>query len=130
MVLLFSFGEVMTGTKRQALQGLIAFATAILFLGDGCRIGAAQNVDAVQLVNASVTTLAGRLGITSPFSDGVGTMSTFYWPVGIVLNAIATIALVVSAVLQVREFEVVECLAHHLCVPSLAPSHGCAGRCS
>jgi hypothetical protein len=48
--------------------------------------------------SARVTTLAGRQGVESPFSDGIGTMATFYFPYGIALDSAGSIALVVRLI--------------------------------
>jgi hypothetical protein len=40
----------------------------------------------VLLLDATVTTLAGRQGINAPFSDGAGTAATFDWPSGIAMR--------------------------------------------
>jgi hypothetical protein len=46
--------------------------------------------------NATVTTVAGSLGSTAPFLDGIGTTATFNAPEGVALNSAGTLALVVS----------------------------------
>jgi hypothetical protein len=55
-----------------------------------------QNIRAIVVTSGSVSTLAGKLGVTLPFSDGVGTEATFFEPAGVALNSACTLALVVS----------------------------------
>jgi hypothetical protein len=46
--------------------------------------------------NVTVTTLAGRQGVSVLFSDGVGTAATFYRPVGVAFSYDDNFALVVG----------------------------------
>jgi hypothetical protein len=48
------------------------------------------------LANATVRTVAGRQGVTAPFSDGVGSAATFSNPFYVALNTTGAFALIVS----------------------------------
>jgi hypothetical protein len=54
-----------------------------------------QLIRFIDFSTRTITTLAGRQGITSPFSDGVGTVATFAAPACIALNGAGTVALLV-----------------------------------
>jgi hypothetical protein len=43
-----------------------------------------------------VRTLAGQRGVTAPYSDGIGSAATFYYPLGVALDSSGSFALVVS----------------------------------
>jgi hypothetical protein len=68
---------------------------AALLLGGGCGTGISFSVAEVQLNNGVITTLVGRQGVSSPFSDGIRTSATFDDPRGVALNTAGTSALVV-----------------------------------
>jgi hypothetical protein len=53
-------------------------------------------IRAIDVTTGTVRTLAGRLGVVSPFSDGVGSAATFAGPHGVALDSSGTLALVVS----------------------------------
>lgn len=56
----------------------------------------------ILISSKTVTTLAGRRGVSAPFSDGVGAFATFNFPDGVAMNADGTIALVVRLVWEAR----------------------------
>jgi hypothetical protein len=51
---------------------------------------------AIDVPSGTVRTLAGRQGVSAPFSDGVGSTATFNSPTGVALDSMGTLALVVS----------------------------------
>lgn len=50
----------------------------------------------IAVSTGTVTTLAGRQGVSAPFSDGIGTVATFAKPNGIATNSDGSIFIVVS----------------------------------
>jgi hypothetical protein len=54
-------------------------------------------IRAIDVTLTAVTPLAGRQGVSSPVSDGVGSAATFCYPTGVALNSAATLALVVGS---------------------------------
>jgi hypothetical protein len=52
---------------------------------------------AFQLTDAAVATFCGRQGVNSPFSNGVGTVATFYHPTGVATDASSSFAIVVGS---------------------------------
>jgi hypothetical protein len=54
-------------------------------------------IRAIDVTSASVTTLAGRQGMSAPFADGVGTFATFNFPSGVAVDSRGTFAVVVRA---------------------------------
>jgi hypothetical protein len=70
-------------------------------------------IRAITVSTGAVRTLAGQVGMVSPFSDGVGSVATFYWPYGVSLDTAGSLALVVSTI---RGF----CVRRHrpCCLPS------------
>jgi hypothetical protein len=52
-------------------------------------------IRAIVVASGVVTTLAGRQGVTSPFTDGIGSVATFNFPSGISVDGLGTVALVV-----------------------------------
>jgi hypothetical protein len=57
-----------------------------------------QLVRKINIASATVTTLAGQRGISTPYLNGVGSDATFSYPVGIALDSAGDIAVVVSTV--------------------------------
>jgi hypothetical protein len=55
-------------------------------------------IRAINVTSGAVTTLAGQPGSSYPFSDGIGTVATFFYPTGVTLNGAGTMALVVRCV--------------------------------
>jgi hypothetical protein len=55
-------------------------------------------IRAIDVATGAVTTLAGRQGVSFPFSDGVGSAATFSGPHFISLNCACSLAVVVSPI--------------------------------
>jgi hypothetical protein len=49
------------------------------------------------VTSGTVSTLAGRFGVSAPFQDGTGSVATFYCPTGVAMDARGVFAVVVSA---------------------------------
>jgi hypothetical protein len=52
-------------------------------------------IKSINLTSGAITLVAGRQGVGN-FSDGIGTLATFYFPLGVAMNAAGTYAIVVS----------------------------------
>jgi hypothetical protein len=89
-----------------------------------CAAGALQGdyldhvVRAINVSSGLVTTLAGRVGVPSPFADGTGSQASFFNPLGVTINSAGSFALVVSGVLAD---------AHRFCV--ICPESTVHGMC-
>jgi hypothetical protein len=53
-------------------------------------------IRAIVVSTGAVRTLAGQRGVTSPFSEGVGSTATFNYPKSIALHSSGAFALIVS----------------------------------
>jgi hypothetical protein len=57
----------------------------------------------IRLINVTsgvVVSLAGQLGVSSPFSDGSGSLATFSNPAGVSFNGAGTFAVIVSCLVH------------------------------
>jgi DNA-binding beta-propeller fold protein YncE len=53
-------------------------------------------IRSLDTISGTVTTFAGKIGIYAPFSDGIGTSATFFYPTGVAIDGVGRLAIVVG----------------------------------